>query len=80
MLAWYGSETYAIPMAISPSKSNAPITFNIFFIFFIFCAKVMHFLYCVGQLPKQNHCTTAFPYPTFGTWLSFPEYSSITDL
>lgn len=41
MLAWYGSETYAMPMAISPSKSNAPITFNIFFILFIFCAKVM---------------------------------------
>ena len=30
-----------MPMAISPSKNNAPITFNIFFIFFIFCAKVM---------------------------------------
>lgn len=47
MLAWHGSVTYAMPMAISPSKSNAPITFNTFFILFIFCAKVM-----------QNECIT----------------------
>ena len=39
MLAWYGSETYAMPIAISPSKSNAPITFNTFFMFFIFVQR-----------------------------------------
>ena len=39
MFAWYDSETYAMPMAISPSKSNAPITINIFFIFIIFMQR-----------------------------------------